>query len=139
MIVKLTRPVVDEKDSYAYVCDPEKPYFVYAVLSLESGKELSYMLNVWGQGSNDTIYDIPAKYFTVLDNTIPENWESGSYEMHDKTIYIQSFPEMAHDKYFYPRLMDGDPEIVKIFRIYQKQYEAKAQGGGVVDSEKNHD
>ncbi len=85
------------------------------------------MINVWGESGNNTIYDIPAKYFTVLDDTLPRNWEDDSYDAYGKTIHIQSFPEMAHDEHFYSKLMDNDPEAVRTFRKYQSMYEASAK------------
>jgi hypothetical protein len=123
MIVKFTKAVDNNTGNYAYVCDINKYYFVYALLTTEDGSEPSYMINVWGVNANNTMYDIPAKYFTILEPSTPADWEEDTYDAYGEKIHIQSFPEMAHDKYFYDKLMNENPETVVVFKRYAKQYE----------------
>jgi hypothetical protein len=127
MIVRLKEEITDKTENYAYVCEMGKNYFVYAILNLGSGSDESYMINVWGNGTNHTIYDIPAKYFKVVDNSIPNDWESDSYMHDNKNIQIQSFKEFAHDKYFYSKLLDDEPNTLEIFMKYELEYEILAK------------
>jgi hypothetical protein len=131
MIVKLAKPIQEKTGSYASVCEPDKHYFVYAKLKSE-GEEESYMINVYG---GKTIYDIPAHYFTIVDDAIPDSWEEDSYDAYGKRVRIQSFPEMAHDEYFYDKLMNDNPETVTAFRVYADKYEEAAKNFKVLQHE----
>ncbi len=127
MIVKLTNPIKEKTDSYADVCELGKAYFVYAILELDDERDRSYMLNVWGANANHTIYDIPARYFTTLDDSLPANWEEAEYDAYGQRIHIKTFPEWAHDKYFYSKLMDDDLSTLEIFKRYEESYEKAAK------------
>ncbi len=126
MIVRLKKPIIGKTDNYAYVCEPDKNHFVYAILQTKGADDLGYMINVWGLNTNNTIYDIPAHYFTIVDKSIPNDWQEGTYEAYGKEITIQSFAEMAEDKYFYDKLMNEDERTVRIFTKYAELYEDMA-------------
>lgn len=126
MIVKLTNPVIEKTSNYAYVCDPEKFYFVYGILrSTNTSEGESYLINVYG--SMNSAYDIPATYFTIYDDSIPEDWEKYTYDAYGNQINIHTFPEWAHDESFYENLMNDEASAVQVFSKYAKQYEAIAK------------
>lgn len=139
MIVKLIKEVKKEDipdngyGYYAYSCEPDKYYFVYAVLTVE-GENPSYMINVWGENTNNTIYDIPAQYFNVVDDSIPQDWVFGKYEFGTN---VHSFPEMANDQYFYGKLLDDDPVAVETFERYQSEYEKAVKDFAANSNEKS--
>jgi len=114
----------DRTDNLAYACEPGKPYFVYEISERKGGEGLIYGINIQG---GITFNDIPARYFTVLDSTIPSDWEEDTYDVYGNEVHVQSFPEMAHDKFFYDRLMNDDPKTVEVFWSYAQKYEKAAR------------
>jgi len=120
MIVKLIKPVKEGTgtfaqqreqgtDNFAYLCEPGKPYFVYEITEGKGGEDQSYGINIRG---GIKFKSIPARYFKILDNSIPSDWEEETRNDYGEEYVIQSFPEMAHDKFFYDRLMNDDPKTV---------------------------
>jgi hypothetical protein len=127
MIVRLKSNIDTAADTYADSCTPGKPYYVYATIKTVGESDPKFMINVWGMDSNDTIYSIPSRYFEIIDNTIPEDWEVGTYEAYGKGIEINSFPEISKDKYFYEKLLDDNPDAIQVFRRYADKYEQEAR------------
>lgn len=57
----------------------------------------------------------PASLFEIVDGSLPESWIAGYFRWPDEERLFISFPEWASDHYFYERLVDGDPETVRIY------------------------
>ena len=58
----------------------------------------------------------PASVFEVLDGRLPASWILGYFRFPPKRQYpLISFPEWASDHYFYERLVDGEPDAVRIY------------------------
>lgn len=132
MLVKLKQIPPTPTETYADTLSPQKAYFVYAVTSFD-GEDTDYMLNTY---SGNTLYSVPAHFLEVIDGTVPEDWVKSSYEAYGRTVTIQSFPEMATDKYFYDKLMNDDPEVIAVFKRYSKKYEEAARAS---KTNKSHD
>jgi hypothetical protein len=58
----------------------------------------------------------PAPVFDVVDGQVPSNWELGHHDVGGGRFFaVLSFPEWARDRFFYERLVDGDPAAVSTF------------------------
>lgn len=67
---------------------------------------------------------IPASLFDLVDGTLPGSWLVGYFRFGVENQYpILSFPEWAHDHGFYERLVDGEPEAVRVFKERRQEIE----------------
>ena len=67
---------------------------------------------------------VPAPLFDVADGTIPANWMVGYFRFsRDHQYPLLSFPEWAADHGFYERLVEGDPEAVRVFSLRRAEIE----------------
>lgn len=60
----------------------------------------------------------PASLFEVSDGAFPESWVYGYFVVsRDVQFPIISFPEWANDRYFYERLIDGEPSAESTYAL----------------------
>lgn len=72
---------------------------------------------------DDSPCPFPAELFDIVDDTIPSCWKL-SYQNNHGTLKTELvFPEWSHDTVFYERLIDGDPENIKLFKKYRQLLE----------------
>lgn len=115
----------DKPNETNYWCEPGQPYFVYAIIyPTDNSEEKSFMINI---SEGNSVYDVPANTFNVLDSSTPTDWEEGVYEAYGIQYCIKTFPEWSRDKYFYEKLWDDDPETNKVFKQYAEKYEKVAR------------
>jgi len=69
----------------------------------------------------------PFSFFEVVDSRLSKYWEIGQFDFSEKygKVAIISFPEWARDATFYERLVDGDPEALKVFEKYKTLIDAE--------------
>ncbi len=67
-----------------------------------------------------------AVLFDVSDPRLPPDWEIGYIRPRpsDQGFAVISFPEWAHDRFFYERLVDRDLEAVSVFARRRQSSEA---------------
>jgi hypothetical protein len=98
-----------------------KEYVVYGV-TITLGHVWYYVCD-----ENFVYYPVwnPAALFEVSDPSIPRDWciEYRRWQGEQDEIFLQSFPEWVHDKFFYDKLTDREPNEVAIFNGYRKLYE----------------
>ena len=100
---------------------PSRTYFVFGV-TLLLGIAWYYVVDDDG---HDWPTWMPAPLFDVVDGTIPGSWIVGYFRFsRDNQYPMLSFPEWANDHSFYERLVDGDPEAVRVFSERRAEVEA---------------
>lgn len=126
MIVTLKERLDDDnaKEDYVNSCEYGKYYFVYGVLKDDKDDSESYLINIYGKS---TVYDIPSKFFRVVEDSLPSDWIESEYTSYDRLVRINTFPEWANDKYFYDKLMNEDQNTVNIFKRYAAEYEGSVE------------
>lgn len=60
----------------------------------------------------------PASLFEVFDGTFPESWVYDYVTIsRDVQFPIISFPEWANDRFFYERLVEGEPSAERAYAV----------------------
>jgi hypothetical protein len=91
---------------------PGQAYPVYAITIL-LGRAWFYIQNDDGLAWPTWT---PASVFEILDGHMPASWILNYFRLAPDDQYpLISFPEWAADHYFYERLVDGEPEAVRIY------------------------
>ena len=107
-----------------FAITPGKEYHVYA-LTVLLGLVWYYVID-----DDDPAWPVwkPAPLFEVADGWLPSTWQFGYFRFDLEQQYpVLSFPEWAHDYYFYERLVDGDPTTVAIFERRRLEIERVAR------------
>ena len=101
--------------------DDGRHHIVMAVIFDKEESRQLYIYSAYGNSNGQ--YQHPAQGCTVIDDTIPANWET-SYDKNNQW-QITSFPEWTRDlggawkgSGFYERYINGDPKAVTTFKKY---------------------
>jgi hypothetical protein len=103
-----------------FAVTPGRNYFVFGVTVL-LGIAWYYVLD-----DDDHAWPtwVPAPLFDVADGTIPASWKVGYFRFsRDHQYPLLSFPEWAADHGFYERLVESEPEAVRVFSIRRAEIE----------------
>lgn len=74
---------------------------------------------------------VPAGMFEVLDGHLPASWILGYFRFAPNDQYpLISFPEWASDHHFYERLVDGDPDAVRIYASRRAEVDEALKSNG---------
>ena len=100
-----------------------REYAVYAVTSW-GGEYYYYVFD-----DNDQEYPVwnLARLFEVSDGSIPASWVFSYLKAADPSedYFVMSFPAWATDRYFYERLVDGEPEAKAAFAQHRPEAERR--------------
>lgn len=88
-----------------------KKYHVQAIGRWE--EQLNFYIQTDEDYPNPSPY--PAEFFQIIDSTFPSNWRIGLRTEVPYYQFIYSFPAWADEPMFYERLIDDDPDVVKIY------------------------
>jgi hypothetical protein len=135
MIVRCVRNLADSLPSSTYdsrigittgttfPVTVDRRYAVYAV-TVFRGCTWYYILNDDGHAWPTWT---PAPLFDITDGSLPASWILGYHRSsREDQNPMLSFPEWATDHYFYERLVDGDPDTVRVFATRRAEVEALA-------------
>lgn len=130
MIVRCATKSADVLPTFAYnsklgvnaetefAVTPGRAYFVFGV-TLLLGIAWYYVLD-----DNGHIWPtwVPAPLFDITDGKIPGSWVVGYFRFsRDDQYPLLSFPEWASDHNFYERLVEREPEAVRIFSFRRSE------------------
>lgn len=103
-----------------FAVTPGRDYPVFCI-TVFLGTTWYYVLNDDGQ---DYPVWAPAALFDIVDGNIPNSWMVGYFRFPERQYPLISFPEWATDPGFYERLVDDQPEAVRIFAMRRAEVEA---------------
>ena len=121
-----TLPIVNIEPRRGYDRSTEFPltvgrdYCVFA-LTVFLGSAWYYVLDDDG---NDWPTWAPSALFDVTDASLPASWTVGYYRFAvDDQFPLISFPEWAGDRGFYERLLNREPDAVRVFAARRREVE----------------
>ena len=89
----------------------------YDVQAIEVRGDAGWWLYLHTVSSSDWPYPYPAEFFTIDENTLPEDWCIGSQFQEGRfALKCISFAEWASDNSFYEKLIDGDSMALAVYR-----------------------
>lgn len=98
---------------------------VYAVLAMEQWSDGGIRVYLHTVGESNYPYPYPVEMFEVVDATVTTSWCVTFFEQQSLGMSIKriSFPEWAHDDFFYERLVDGDEAVIAIYKQHRERVE----------------
>lgn len=116
--------LIESKNSEVIMLDEQRKYTVYSVLL---GEQIKFLLE------DDKVFSfpfyIPASELEIVDGTVSKYWKySGpllSNQYSSSRMPMLAFEELINDLYFYQKLVDGDEDAKRRWRLIRDKLDSE--------------